>query len=563
MSLNVEKNNSHKPEDKPATKDLLKVLMDSGYVVRTDADENIVREMAGVWNDAVKEKEKEGGNISDAETDEFIGTLDVMGLLEREEETLPELIPGNDLENAVDPKSIIILKVPDGMVLSRKLKGAFTNPDRGLFFEADDRNSTRIMIESMDLRFAELFSWLGKHHVLINLIGRVNRDLFFVSGISAAKAEVIDGSFGETDDDFLRCTISHIKSSVLQKNEEDKKGPLPEPMLNDITSIRNYLDCAGVTLPSNIRLWAARNVNICETDGISEQEKQHAMRALTLMLNVYWKSTYFSPIDPEKARRILDEELYGLSDVKQRVIETIIQINRTHTLPSYGLLLVGPAGTGKSRIAYAVAEILKIPFTVFDMSTVRDPEALTGTSRIYSNARPGRIMEAFAETGSSNLVFVINELDKASGDGKSGASADTLLTLLDNLGYTDNYMECQIPTNGVYTIATANDIEHISKPLLSRFSVIRIPDYTPKEKEIIFTEFSLPKTLRRLGMKKEECVVTDDAVKKIVSHFSDSTGCRDLEQAAEHIAGNALYQIETGGLSTVRYDAEAVQSLLL
>ncbi|MBQ3902181.1 MAG: AAA family ATPase, partial [Lachnospiraceae bacterium] len=377
------------------------------------------------------------------------------------------------------------------------------------------------------------------------------------------KVEVIDGSFAETDDDFLRCTISHIKSSVLQKYEEEIKGPLPEPMLNDITSIRNYLDCAGRTLPSNIRLWAARNVNICESEGISEQEKQHAMRALVLMLNVHWKSTYFSPIDPEKARKILDGELYGLSEVKQRVIETIIQINRTHTLPSYGLLLVGPAGTGKSRIAYAVAQILKIPFTVFDMSTVRDPEALTGTSRIYSNARPGRIMEAFGETGSSNLVFVINELDKASGDGKSGASADTLLTLLDNLGYTDNYMECQIPTNGVYTIATANDIDHISKPLLSRFSVIRIPDYTPQEKEIIFREFSLPKTLRRLGMRNEECVVTDEAVKTIVSHFKGSTGCRDLEQAAEHIAGNALYQIETGGLSAVSYDSSAVQSLLL
>ncbi|MBP5164422.1 MAG: AAA family ATPase [Lachnospiraceae bacterium] len=486
-----------------------------------------------------------------------------MGLLEREEEDYPGMIPGNDLENSEDPKSILILKVPSGMILSRKVKGAFTNPDRGLFFEADDKKSTRFMIESMDLRFQDFFEWLGKHHVLINLIGRVNRDLYFVSGVSAAKVEVIDGSFAETDDDFLRCTISHIKSSVLQKYEEEIKGPLPEPMLNDITSIRNYLDCAGRTLPSNIRLWAARNVNICESEGISEQEKQHAMRALVLMLNVHWKSTYFSPIDPEKARKILDGELYGLSEVKQRVIETIIQINRTHTLPSYGLLLVGPAGTGKSRIAYAVAQILKIPFTVFDMSTVRDPEALTGTSRIYSNARPGRIMEAFGETGSSNLVFVINELDKASGDGKSGASADTLLTLLDNLGYTDNYMECQIPTNGVYTIATANDIDHISKPLLSRFSVIRIPDYTPQEKEIIFREFSLPKILRRLGMRNEECVVTDEAVKTIVSHFKDSTGCRDLEQAAEHIAGNALYQIETGGLSAVSYDSSAVQSLLL
>ena len=175
------------------------------------------------------------------------------------------------------------------------------------------------------------------------------------------------------------------------------------------------------------------------------------------MLQVKWKSSYFDPIDPVEARRILDEELYGLEKVKQRVIETIIQINRTHTLPSYGLLLAGPAGTGKSQIAYAVARILKIPSAIFDMSTVRDPEALTGTPRIYSNARPGRIMEAFSMTGSSNVVFVINELDKADNEGQNGNPADTLLTLLDNLGFTDNYMECQIPTGGVYPIATAND----------------------------------------------------------------------------------------------------------
>ena len=99
------------------------------------------------------------------------------------------------------------------------------------------------------------------------------------------------------------------------------------------------------------------------------------------MMNVQWKSNYFEAIDPQEARRILDEELYGMESVKQRIIETIIQINRTHTLPAYGLLLVGPAGTGKSQIAYAVARILKLPWTTLDMSSINDPEQLTGSSR--------------------------------------------------------------------------------------------------------------------------------------------------------------------------------------
>ena len=176
-----------------------------------------------------------------------------------------------------------------------------------------------------------------------------------------------------------------------------------------------------------------------------------------------------------KRVRILDEELYGMERVKQRIIETIIQINRTHTLPAYGLLLVGPAGTGKSQIAYAVARILKLPWTTLDMSSINDPEQLTGSSRIYANAKTGIIMDAFAMAGESNLVFIINELDKAASGKGNGNPADVLLTLLDNLGFTDNYIECMIPTVGVYPIATANDKSQISAPLMSRFRRDRYP----------------------------------------------------------------------------------------
>lgn len=172
-----------------------------------------------------------------------------------------------------------------------------------------------------------------------------------------------------------------------------------------------------------------------------------------------------------------------MEKVKQRIIETIIQINRTHTLPAYGLLIVGPAGTGKSQVAYAVAKILKLSFTTLDMSSINDPEQLTGSSRVYANAKPGIIMEAFAQAGESKLVFIINELDKANEGKVNGNPADVLLTLLDNLGFTDNYMECMIPTDGVYPIATANDKSKISAPIMSRFAVIEIPDYTPDEKK--------------------------------------------------------------------------------
>jgi ATP-dependent Lon protease len=279
------------------------------------------------------------------------------------------------------------------------------------------------------------------------------------------------------------------------------------------------------------------------------------------MTSIQWKSDYFEAIDPVEARRILDEELYGLESVKQRIMETVIQVNRTHTLPSYGLLLCGPAGVGKSQIAYAVARILKLPWTTLDMSSINDPEQLTGSSRIYSNAKPGIIMEAFSNAGTSNLVFIINELDKANSGKGNGNPADVLLTLLDNLGFTDNYMECMIPTMGVYPIATANVKADISAPLMSRFAVIDIPDYSVEEKKEIFRRFSLPKVLKRIGMTPEECQVTEDGLDAVMEKFVISTGIRNVEQAAEHLAANALYQIEVDGVKEVVFDRKMVEKL--
>ena len=163
--------------------------------------------------------------------------------------------------------------------------------------------------------------------------------------------------------------------------------------------------------------------------------------------------------------------------------------------------------------------------------------------------------------GESNLVFIINELDKATAGNGNGNPADVLLTLLDNLGFTDNYMECLIPTSGVYPIATANYKDQISAPLLSRFAVIDIPDYTRDEKKIIFSKFSLPKVLKRIALREDECIVSDEALDAVLDIFENTTGIRDLEQAAEHLAAHALYLIEVEHKKQVVYNAEMVKEL--
>ena len=632
-------------------KTIEQILRENGLAFAPNMEAHYMSELENIWNEACAES---GGEVTDAQIDEYLNVLRSMGLaipvhkekIEREQfrksgvQTDPELLkmrkiirdekateraereakkarggesgrngrdpmarkaggkltgPGNSgcapdmyfdetgdgaSSDGPDPDSVyrifpaqsrtdlghkvfLILSIPEGVQVPHRIAGGFTNPERRLAFEYYDGGAhyhmSSLDMSGADIRFRKMFTWLGTHHISVRLSGTVEDGSFLVYRIKAVEPPMDGGSLTVIEDNFLQYMIERIRTSILQAPEEE----VPEQMsLSELSDIINFMDCCGDTLPANIRQWARKNIVTAGQEGGNADEKRHARRALSLMLQVRWRSSYFDPIDPVEARRILDEELYGLEKVKQRVIETIIQINRTHTLPSYGLLLAGPAGTGKSQIAYAVARILKIPSAVFDMSTVRDPEALTGTPRIYTNARPGRIMEAFTMTGSSNIVFVINELDKAGHEGQNGNPADTLLTLLDNLGFTDNYMECQIPTGGVYPIATANDKNQISDPLITRFAVIDIPDYTPEEKKIIFRDYSLPKVLRRMGMDPEECRITPDAVDAIVELYRERPGCRDLEQAAEHLAGHALYEIETQKIRRVEFDAARVIQLL-
>ncbi len=346
--------------------------------------------------------------------------------------------------------------------------GIFTNQAKRTSFEfkEEDGTGSEADILRVDARFISLLRWLGE--TIISVCGcpeRIRRKAMPCT--RSGRPHSAAGRGASAEDGFLQFMIERLLASHAPEDEqeEDEQEELVTFMkLTSLQSITDFMTCAGRTLPDNIRLWARRNLAVARSHEVSPEERRHAQRALSIMMNIQWKNHYFEAIDPDEARRILDEELYGMERVKQRIIETIIQINRTHTLPAYGLLLIGPAGTGKSQIAYAVARILKLPWTTLDMSSINDPEQLTGSSRVYANAKPGIIMEVFSAAGESNLVFIINELDKAASGKGSGNPADVLLTLLDNLGFTDNYIECMVPTGGVYPIATANEKDKISAP---------------------------------------------------------------------------------------------------
>ena len=467
-------------------------------------------------------------------------------------------------ENTASAKYPILVLDNSSHPWEQDSAGIFANPYKKTAFEFQLDDGVELSnILQIDSRFTSLIKWLGENRIKVKLTGKNRSDGYAVYKIR--EVAFSNSQKLSSEDGFLQFMIERLLESdaiAEETSDEDLDESADDMKLTSITSISDFLNCAGKTLPENIRLWARRNLVVARSNEVTPEEKRHAQRALSIMLNIKWKSNYFESIDSDEARRILDEELYGMERVKQRIIETIIQINRTHTLPAYGLLLCGPAGTGKSQIAYAVARILRLPWTTLDMSSINDPEQLTGSSRVYSNAKPGIIMEAFSQAGESNLVFIINELDKANSGKGNGNPADVLLTLLDNLGFTDNYMECMIPTNGVYPIATANDKENISKPIMSRFAVIDIPDYTPDEKKEIFNKFVLPKVLKRIGLEGSECIILPDGVDAVIRKCDGVTGIRDIEQAAEHIVAHALYQIEVNHVQSVTFDGGMIEELL-
>ena len=207
-------------------------------------------------------------------------------------------------------------------------------------FQMEDANILSNILR-VDARFTALIKWLGENRIKVKLTGENTEEGYAVYRIQEIAFN--NSQKLSSEDGFLQYMIERLlESSIVAENTDEDFDESGDSMkLTSITSISDFLNCAGMTLPENIRLWARRNLAVARSSEVTPEEKRHAQRALSIMLNIKWKSNYFESIDPVEARRILDEELFGMESVKQRIIETVIQINRTHTLPSYGILLVG------------------------------------------------------------------------------------------------------------------------------------------------------------------------------------------------------------------------------
>lgn len=263
------------------------------------------------------------------------------------------------------------------------------------------------------------------------------------------------------------------------------------------------------------------------------------------LLEMPWDNAGRDHKDIAYAKRVLDEDHYGLEKVKERVLEFLAVRALTKKGDTPILCLVGPPGTGKTSIAKSLARALKKPYVRISLGGVRDEAEIRGHRRTYVGAMPGRIATGLKSAGVKNPLMLLDEIDKVSNDYK-GDTFSALLEVLDseqNSKFRDHYIEVPVDLSEVLFVTTANTLQTIPRPLLDRMEVIEVSSYTENEKMHIAMEHLLPKQLRRHGLKPEQLTVSRRAVWKMARNYTKEAGVRQLERKLGEICRKAAREI--------------------
>lgn len=259
------------------------------------------------------------------------------------------------------------------------------------------------------------------------------------------------------------------------------------------------------------------------------------------LLALPWDKTSKDNMDINHAEKILNEDHYGLTKVKERILEFLSVRTLTKKGDSPIICLVGPPGTGKTSIARSVAKALNKEYIRISLGGVRDEAEIRGHRRTYVGALPGRIVSGLKSAGVKNPLYLLDEIDKVSSDYK-GDTSSALLEVLDgeqNNKFVDHYVEIPVDLSEVLFIATANTVQTIPRPLLDRMELIEVTSYTENEKLHIAKEHLLKKVKDKNGLKENQLTISDQALKKIISGYTKEAGVRNLERKLSEICRKA------------------------
>jgi ATP-dependent Lon protease len=386
--------------------------------------------------------------------------------------------------------------------------------------------------EKQDL--LEISSQRKQSMAFIDLMTRQKESIDLQIEIAKKSSEKINKNYREQ---LLRQQLKAIQEELAEDFDD------PEESKKDYRQlIENSM------MPEDIKKVAMQQLNKLESTGPQNPEAGMLRNYLDLLVELPWVSGEQQEIDLDAARKILNEQHYGLEDVKKRIIQHLAVMKLKKEKKGFILLLVGPPGTGKTSLGKSIAEALDRKYVRVSLGGIRDEAEIRGHRRTYIGALPGRIIQGIRKAGEKNPVFVLDEVEKLMAS-FNGNPASALLEVLDpeqNHTFADHYLEVPYDLSEVFFVATANSLNSIPAPLLDRMEVIQISSYTNNEKFEIGRRYLLPTVLEDHGLDDQQLQVSDDAMHTIIEKYTREAGVRGLKKQLSKIARGASEKIVSG-----------------
>src|SRR5437870_7195398 len=321
---------------------------------------------------------------------------------------------------------------------------------------------------------------------------------------------------------------------------------------------------AKADLPEDVRKEAERELGRMEKLPAMAPDYHVIRTYLDFILELPWKVSSENKLDLNEARKVLDEDHYGLEDVKERILEFLAVRKLRADAKSPILCFVGPPGVGKTSLGRSIARAMGRHFERLSLGGVRDEAELRGHRRTYVGAMPGRIIQSIRRAGVNNPVMMLDEIDKLGADYR-GDPAAALLEILDpeqNNTFTDHYLDLPFDLSKVLFIGTANQLGPIPPPLRDRMEVIPLAGYSDREKLEIAKRYLAPRQIRENGLTPEQLEITDDAIRLSAGRYTREAGVRQLERNLGRVARKVALKIAQGQTDKINVDADAISDYL-